>query len=341
MEYVKQAMGDALVIYCGSPAYDESIVVLTSKDLDVIDVRNYYLPGNILLQKVPIGVLLGADSLIIDLNPRVPHVWLLLLMRRMLGRRTLLWGHAFPRAGRGATTDRLRGLMRSLADGLLTYTRQQAVELAEIHRDKQIFTAPNALYYRSEISFDESQERGNIIYVGRLDPSKKVLDLMNAFERAAPALCSHGRLIIVGDGVEMDAVRALRDGSPFRDRIDIMGHVGDYERLRELYSRAFMSASPGCVGLSIMQSFAFGVPMLISPNELHGPEIEAARDGENCRFFETGNTQSHADLIVEFWNEREAWREKGSLIAAECADNYSVEAMGDGIIKALTSERPA
>lgn len=337
VQYIKSKMGSEIEIYSGSPAYDRSISVLTSSEAPINNLKNVYLPGDVLLQNIPLLSLIRARSVILDLNPRVPHIWIVILIRKFLRRPTVLWGHAFPRSGRFAKSDKIRSVMRKLADGILTYTRTQASQLEGENACRKVFTAPNALYFRHEMRFSAEQERTNLIYVGRLDPAKKVLQAVKAFEIAAARLGDACRLVIVGDGQQMNQLRQLVDRSDFRGRIDILGHIGEFERLRHLYSTAFASLSPGYVGLSITQSFAFGVPMLISRDERHSPEIEAADDGRNCCFFETDNILSQADVMIETWAERDLWKRRGASISSECAERYSVEAMGDGIIEALSS----
>ena len=76
-------------------------------------VRNRYLLGRRLLWQAGCSrAVVAAEVAVLELNPRVLSSWAVLLARRTLRRPTVLWGHAFPRAGREARSDRVRGLMR-------------------------------------------------------------------------------------------------------------------------------------------------------------------------------------------------------------------------------------
>lgn len=55
-------------------------------------------------------------------------VWLLLI-RKILNRKSVLWGHAWPRGGRYKRSDRPRNLMRRLRDAIVVYPEAQAREL--------------------------------------------------------------------------------------------------------------------------------------------------------------------------------------------------------------------
>jgi acetyltransferase-like isoleucine patch superfamily enzyme len=171
----------------------------------------------------------------------------------------------------------------------------------------------------------------NFIYVGRLVKEKKPDLLIRAFQLAQKRLGLTCNLIIVGDGPERAKLEQL--AKPLGDRIQFMGHIADWEQLRDFYAKSIASVSPGYVGLSITQSFSFGVPMIIARNEPHAPEIEAATIGENSLFFEEGNAQDLADKLVETWKSRADWQLKGPAIAADCAERYSAEVMASRLIE--------
>ncbi|MBY4225578.1 glycosyltransferase [Rhodococcus fascians] len=331
MNGLKGSLGDELTIVGGDAAPDGDIRLIDPAFLDYQVVRNRFFGNGFLYQDIPWLQAINSQCLVLDLNPRVIHVWILLILRRVLRRRTLVWGHAWPRAGRGSKTDAVRGLIRLLAGGLITYTHEQARELRAVYPSKQIVAAPNSLYKRSDIlALDTDRARDTFIYVGRLIPEKKPLLLVESFIEVlskGPDL----RLCLVGDGPEMAQVVKLAAESPYSDRISILGHVDNYAILREHYRRAIASVSPGYVGLSITQSLSFGVPMIVSRNEPHAPEIESAVEGFNCIFFESDDTQSLARSLEIAADGTSKYFASRSAIAAHCRDNYSVEKMVDGL----------
>ena len=88
-----------------------------------------------------------------------------------------------------------------------------------------------------------------------------------------------------------------------------------------------VSVSPGYVGLSITQSFGFGVPIIIGRDEPHAPEIECAIEGKNCAFFASDNPQDFADKMLEFYTNKETWSAKKASLANYAREKYSVEKM--------------
>jgi len=330
--------GSRLAVYAGGSAADIEIPLLRPIDLPIRPLRNVFLPRSLLVQNIPVRTYLSCDVLMLDLNPRVVHAWPLLILRRLLRRRTILWGHAWPRAGRESRSETVRCAMRSLATGLVAYTESQASELRAKHRHIPVFAAPNALVPQQSCRFDGDSIRDSVLCVGRLTASKKPLLLMDAFEVFA-AQEAHTRLVIVGDGPELDAVRDRAGTSRFKHRIEVVGRVDDVESLRARYAQAIVSVSPGYVGLSATQTFSFGVPMIVSRDEPHAPEIEAVNEGVNGVFFTTNVVADLAEALRDVVSNAAHWRAAGPAISASCAASYSTEIMASGLIKALEHGR--
>lgn len=339
MEDVMKAMGDRLRIYSDSSAVDPTVRVIQPPELGIRRARVYSL-GGVAWQSLPWADVLRAGTLMLDLNPRLLNVWLLLMIRKIMrGRRTILWGHAWPRLGRDSRSERTRHRMRALSDCIVAYTESQAQELRDMHPGKTIIAAPNALYRRSQFAFEAHQDRNTFIYVGRLVAEKKVDLLIDAFSLLGEK-CAGLRLVIVGDGPELAGLesRALR--LAVSESVDFLGHQSDPEFLRQEYAHAIASISPGYVGLSVTQSLSHGVPMLISRDEPHAPELEAVKEGVNCAFFESGNAHSLSSLMLDAAKHRADLETAGGAIAKEAAARYSVERMASGLIEALEGNCP-
>src|SRR5687768_8273755 len=102
---VKNHFGERLQIFSGDRPPEPSIKIIGSDDLEHTKVKNYVLPRAVVIQAIPLRTYLRAGVLLLDLNPRMPLTWILLVLRRALKKRTILWGHAFPRAGRESRSE--------------------------------------------------------------------------------------------------------------------------------------------------------------------------------------------------------------------------------------------
>jgi glycosyltransferase involved in cell wall biosynthesis len=277
-EGVYQKLGQDFILYAGDRYFEGSVQTDYSvKNLTLI--KNHYLFNNkVLFQTGMWKEVLSTACVIQELNPRILSNWLILLIRIILNKKVILWGHAWPRSGKDSKSDMIRNLMRRMADEIIVYTESQAEELRHKMVGKTIMAAPNSLYSKSEMRplILEDGEVNNFIYVGRLTALKKVDFLVRSFITSIPQLPENCSLLIVGDGELKQELVDLVYENDVSERVKLLGHIGDLENLRSLYASSIASISPGYVGLSITQSFGFGVPMIISKNENHSPEIEAA-----------------------------------------------------------------
>jgi hypothetical protein len=102
-----------------------------------------------------------------------------------------------------------------------------------------------------------------------------------------------------------------------------------------VYANAIASVSPGEAGLSLIQSLGFGVPMILARDEPHGPELEAASEGENVLTFARGSASALADLLVDVAASRELWHARRDEIAAPIVDRYCLDNMVASFVGAL------
>ncbi|MFJ5698448.1 glycosyltransferase [Arthrobacter sp. NPDC093139] len=321
-----------LRIFAGPRQLTASVKTGISRDLYSPLAANFLFDRAILLRGHFRDVL-GARSLMLDLNPRCITAWGILIIRRLLRRRTLVWGHLFPRAGAGAWTARLRKVMRALADGTVLYG-YDSVNPAKAQLPKQpVWVAPNSLYPLKTLSLTESaRPRTRVLYVGRLVAEKKVDLLVRSFGLAAGRVDGI-TLTIVGEGEELNSLKALASEIGCSDRVEFLGAITDQAKLKDIYSTALCSVSPGYVGLSLTQSLGFGVPMLVADDEPHAPEIELERFGGVRRFKENDET-ALADLISS--TARGAITFPTPLeVSGAVRNNYSAESMAEGLFKSL------
>ena len=331
-------LGHNLELLSGDEDWDTDIAHV--HDVPHTRVRNVFLARRQLLWQVgAVKSLLAGDIAVVGLNPRVLTSWVALLGRGLMGRRTLVWGHAWPRRGPSSRTDRLRGLMRRLASTIVVYTETEARHLGSRSPRIDVVAAPNALYRRRELGPSPTTgEVTDLVYVGRLTGSKRLELLIEAFLAAGADLPEDVRLIIVGEGTLRSGLEAQARSSPLGGRIAFTGHVSSVDQLRDIYARAIASVSPGLVGLALIQSLGFGVPMILPRDADHGPEIEAAIEGVNVVVFPSESCAGLAAAIVSVIRDRDDCLARRPQIASPILDRYSIERMAASFVDALRLE---
>ena len=339
-QFLKQKLQNNFSLYRGD-YYFEPSVKTDSTIFFAKPLKNYFIFKNrFLFQSGPFWkIIIKKNIIVLEMNPRILSNWIILLVRRMLFRETVLWGHAWPRKGAESKSDTLRNMMRLLANKIIVYTQSQKQELELRMPNKKIFSAQNALYKKNEMFTNNNFKTiNNIIYVGRLTKKKKPLIMVKAFEIALNKLSNNVNLLIIGDGEEKQNIIKYVNNNKIASRVSILGHIGSYTKLRELYHSSLVSLSPGYVGLSATQSLGFGVPMLVSRNENHSPEIEYIKEGVNALFFESNSEKHLSDKLLEIFKNQDYWIKQRELISEECKNKYSIESMAEPFINLLEYE---
>jgi glycosyltransferase involved in cell wall biosynthesis len=326
-------------IICGKSYFTADLKLFTEPSAGFHYVRNFYLFGNnFLVQPGAIGRAVKAEVAIVEFNPRIINTWATLLWRAVCGRKTILWGHLWGQRGPQGFARHARLLMLRLGDGIICYTRSQQAELRQIFPTYPSWAAGNSCVTREQCTVTEAPNAtGCIVYVGRLIERKKPALLLEAFAQGLPRLPAGTRLILVGDGAERPSLRRRIDELGLNDRVDMPGHISTEAELRRIYARALVAVSPGYVGLSAIQAMAFGVPLLVSRDEPHSPEIEACKSGQTCAFFDTDSIPALAEALVGFCTVDSPWRTRRAQISEFIAKNYTFEGMVETFDKAINS----
>jgi len=120
--------------------------------------------------------------------------------------------------------------------------------------------------------------RDGILSLGRVAVHKNLPLLIGAFEHLRDRGYA-GRLRIAGDGPAMDALRRRADASPARAAIEILGSVGDEEKLRLLSTSALLLVTSRREGFPrvVAEAMASGLPVVTTDDPGNGTrEIVAA-----------------------------------------------------------------
>jgi glycosyltransferase involved in cell wall biosynthesis len=147
---------------------------------------------------------------------------------------------------------------------------------------------------------------GYAIFVGRLSEEKGIRTLLRAWTAGHITF----PLKIVGDGPLADEVRS---GAAANRNIEWVGRKSRNEVFELLRGAAFLVFPSECyegMGLTIIEAFACGTPVLTSPIGAPGELVEAGSDGY---YFESGSPTSLAAAVAAVVNDANL---KGSLRSA-------------------------
>lgn len=127
----------------------------------------------------------------------------------------------------------------------------------------------------------EHFEKSSILFVGSLDKRKQNEILLQSFSEIVDKISKDITLTIVGDGEQKTELIHLANKLQLNERIDFVGKVNDTNILMDYYKNAIVSVSFGQAGLSVLQSFAYGVPFITKINAISGGEKSNIKQGIN------------------------------------------------------------
>jgi len=165
----------------------------------------------------------------------------------------------------------LEFLLLNRVDAILPVTQDMGKIYSRHHLDAgkmTVFPVPIRYEYLSGLKGNQRSdafagEAYNILYAGRLSPSKGVDILI----KAIPNLDFNVRLHIAGDGVQRSELELLVKNLGISDRVIFHGWV-NHEEVADLYlsSQLFVHPArwPEVFCLSVVEAMALGIPVVVS-----------------------------------------------------------------------------
>lgn len=149
---------------------------------------------------------------------------------------------------------------------ILLLSRPSAKSRVLSHRHRSGSTTPVLPYGIDLAMFPEqpfAEDFSTILYLGGLDKRKGIFILLEAFEKVAHAL-PHARLLLAGEGRDRSQAMAVREKSPYRDRIVFLGEIAR-QQVPALLAQATLLCLPSYgepYGMSLVEAMATGRPVV-------------------------------------------------------------------------------
>lgn len=264
-----------------------------------------------------------------------PHLYMfpVLFLSKLLKIKMIHWGHRRPVPPNTFIKNLVYNIEHFMDDAIILYAEHQRKYVCNRFQRK-IFVANNTLNLTTYKPFrrfnvDVKKKYGistskNIICMGRMQRRKRIDDLIQAFRMLN---MEEVGLILVGPDSEGN-LSNIEGENIFK-----LGPVYGEESL-DLLSVSDVYCLPGSIGLSIVDAFYCGLPV-VTENVMHGPEIMYLKDGINGYMIPEGDiTQLAAKLKILLTDD--ALRAKFSQAARnEIMTNGHIERMCEGFRNAL------
>lgn len=284
----------------------------------------------------------GADLLIIEQNNSAIHNYYYLL-RRLAGckkPRLAFWGHGTNRqSAPHSAGNRWKKLWLNKVDWWFTYTQSCGDYITQNGFPSERITVVNnsvdcdAMHIAvSAIREKQPPVKQNGLYCGRIVPEKNIAFLLAAADRIHAALPGFTLTIIGGGSAQHEVEKFAAE----RSWVHFTGPL--YGQARAPYfAAADVMLNPGFVGLSIIDAFSAGLPVVTTRNAPHSPEIDYMEEGRSGLLTDDSPEQFAADVIA-LLNDPQKLADMRNT-AYQTYKRYSLPAMvdrfTDGILAAL------
>jgi glycosyltransferase involved in cell wall biosynthesis len=249
---------------------------------------------------IPMG---RGDLLIVCGGPRTLSTLALLVKARLLGVRTVWFGHYWSSTTR-AYRFYIRMALMKLVHVVLFYTDAEIAEYrAGVGKnDRRLLTAVNNGISIEPIAalrntYQASDRPREILFIGRLI-QKCALDLLLS-ALASPSLAGV-KLNVIGDGDARGEYQRIASDLGLGDRVIWHGGTVDESKIAAVANRSRLFAFPGSVGLSVIHAMGYGLPPVVNDNRwTNGPEVAAVTDGVTGRLFSRDDPSALARVLAE------------------------------------------
>jgi glycosyltransferase involved in cell wall biosynthesis len=191
--------------------------------------------------------------------------------------------------------ERIRYYLAKKADAIMFYSEYPLKKYIQkgINSNK-LFVAHNTI--ANDYIFDNSKIRSSFLFLGSLHKRKKIFILLQAFKNVVNKIPKEISIDIIGKGEEYRNIENWIIKNNLQDRIILHGQKTKKDLIC-YFEKAIACISPGQAGLSVLESFSYGVPFITHCDAITGGERLDIKHGCNGFLFEDENQLE--SLIIE------------------------------------------
>ncbi len=289
------------------------------------------------VQSISRLILKKRIEIIIDFM-ELRHLYLFptyLIAKGIMGRKIIYWGQGCDLAHRSARIKNMAyATEQAMSDAIILYAEHLKKYVpARFH--SKVFIANNTLYmdYQGLPPWKKKEDvlaeygiktRKNIICVGRMQKRKRLEHLFEAFE-----LLNRSDIGLILVGPDPEGILNSITG----DNIYKLGPL--YERKKmDLLSSSDVYCLPGAVGLSIVDAFYCGLPLVTEEGD-ESAEIMYVKDGVNGFIVQRGNILELSQKLLLLLDNSVLQKQFSDAAIREIRENGSIDKLCTGFRDAL------
>jgi len=342
--------GDNLQVYCQPMIPGMNLNTVHDKFKSNVQLLSFFSLQREALcwQRLPFFEIIKNYKIIfIYGNPRVISNVFYSILFKLLGKKVVVWGQ-FHTASSNSWLKSIRLKWWAGFKYIFLYTDREAEKYKQINKNSAFVTGMNNGVNQTEIhnvikKFDDAslqQWKSNagvsdkriILSCARLEEKNKydlLIDCLPNLVVKYPDLL----WCVIGDGAEKKALQARAQELHVDQHIKWLGAIYTQEALAPWFLSSECLVHPGAIGLSLMHSMGYGLPVVTHDNEdKQMPEIAALVDGVNGLMFSEGDTKSLTEVVYSLLDDNDLQKKLSSNAFKTIAENYNTEKMAEKFI---------
>jgi glycosyltransferase involved in cell wall biosynthesis len=294
-----------------------------------------------------------ADVVILRWSPRSLLVWLAAIKAKLFGIPLVLWGHGYSKKER-AYWGWMRNLQARLATALVFYDAvTRDAYLAKGFSAESMFVAANTIgceeIEAARSWWDEAPERlaefrrehdldngPMILFVSRLAPANRVDLLIAATALLTPEFPTLKTVVIGNGAAEKSRLEQLAKSLNIEQYVRFCEGIYEERKIAPWFLTATVFCYPENVGLSLLHSFAYSVPVVTSDNRrIQNPEVAALQPGVNGDVYKHQDVSSLAMRLREILTDDAKQKSMSTAARETIATRFTLPNMVEGLSRAI------
>ena len=197
--------------------------------------------------------------------------------------------------------------------------------------EQKMFVANNTTYVNIDENF--SKRYNTILFIGTLYKEKGIRELLQSYNEVYLRNSNINKLVIIGDGEEMEFVQNYTLENNLTSKVEIVGSLFDEKQIAAYFMDAVACISPNQAGLSVLKSIGYGVPFITKRTAITGGEIFNIIDNFNGIIYEDDSELS--GIIENIYEEKEKFIDFGKNAREYYLKHCTIDIMAEGFINAI------
>lgn len=242
---------------------------------------------------------------------------------------------------RRSLLGRLRVRVLLASDALVAMSTETTSELMAVHYPAQrVLQAPNGIGpscdATAQICDSGRHDVCRVVFVGRLNPQKRLDTLLRAWAEVVSRTTSAVQLELWGDGPDASAIQAEIQRLAITDSVRMLGHVENVRQRLQSCDIAVLPSTHEGNSNAVLEAMAAGLPVVATP--VGGTPMQVGSEGTPL-LVPVGNPGLLADRLLMLIENPEARRAFGDAMHKRVAEHFDIDRVADRYICAYEKLR--